>query len=242
MKRKLIYVMSAMLLVGGIAGCGSKTKTTEDTKKEVVEEQTTENQMDNTEVDGTEASKEKEETNLDELYTVEDVDGGVAIMQYKAYQENEVIEIPSEIKGKAVVSIGKKDDMCLGFANDYKVKKIVIPDSVKYIGKESFTLCRGLETVEFGMGIEEIGEQAFNSCHSLKEVKFSEGLKKLDLGAFSACFELESVTLPGSLTEIADGNFVGSRKKVVITAPSGSAAEKYTKEIAEETGATFKAQ
>lgn len=242
MKRKFIIVMSAVLLVGGITGCGSKSKKTEDTNTKVVGEQTTENATENsTEKVETKATTD-DDTKLEEMYTVEEVDGGVAITQYKATKENETIIIPKEINGKEVVSIGKNDEKCSGFVYDTVIKKVVIPDSVKLIGEETFRFCTNIETVEFGTGIEEIGAHAFNGCDSLKEVKLSEGLTKLGIASFSMCSKLSSVSLPKSLLEIGDGNFLGCADNMVIISESGSVAEEYTKVIAEQCNVTFQAQ
>lgn len=73
----------------------------------------------------------------------------------------------------------------------YGLRTILIPDSVKKIGKEAFSGCFNLllktSGSAFGNGVEEIGEKAFATCVSLERIGFPSSLKTIGQGAFANC-------------------------------------------------------
>lgn len=111
----------------------------------------------------------------------------------KTYLGNDrEVTIPSDIDGMPVTEIG---DYCFngdsrliapgeGFENhpnarnNRRIRKVVIPSSVKVIG-----------------------EYAFSDMDRLKEVVFSEGLKTIEPFAFAYCPKLEEISLPESLVD-----------------------------------------
>ncbi|WP_220149513.1 leucine-rich repeat domain-containing protein, partial [Metamycoplasma hominis] len=66
---------------------------------------------------------------------------------------------------------------------DKKTTKVIIPGSVK-----------------------EIGRRAFSNCKNLKEVILNEGLEKIGSGAFRNT-KIESINIPGSVKEIGEDAF-----------------------------------
>ena len=44
------------------------------------------------------------------------------------------------------------------------IKELILPDSVKTIGKSSFANCRELENVKLSSNLKSIPEEAFTSC------------------------------------------------------------------------------
>lgn len=59
------------------------------------------------------------------------------------------------------------------FKNAKKLQTVVIADSVRYIGKSTFSGCTALEKVTTGNGITSIGSKAFYGCKKLKTIKIS---------------------------------------------------------------------
>ena len=80
----------------------------------------------------------------------------------------EAIEIPKEIKGIAVTSIGSKAFYwCSGLTS------IEIPAGVTSIGEYAFEGCSGLTSIEIPVGVTEIGYAAFSGCSGLKDVYYT---------------------------------------------------------------------
>lgn len=111
----------------------------------------------------------------------------------KAYLGNDrEVTIPSEIDGKPVTEIGsysfngfkRLNDSGSGFENhpnernNKKIRKVIIPSSVRIIG-----------------------ENAFGNIDRLKEVIFSEGLETIEPFAFAYCPKLKAISLPDSLVD-----------------------------------------
>lgn len=78
-----------------------------------------------------------------ELFEFSEYDGGFQLVSVKG--EEEVYEIPSEREGKKVIRIGNGV-----FADNSRVKKIVIPETVKEIGERAFYGCTALTEVVYG--------------------------------------------------------------------------------------------
>lgn len=123
-------------------------------------------------------------------YTYKIVDGGIAITHFSnAGGDNySKIILPSELDGKKVIGIGMMDgtaSMCF----DLGIKKceVVIPDTVKYIGKKAFAATDGLAKVSGGKNVAEIGEEAFDMCKKLEEITFINKVQSVASNAFSGC-------------------------------------------------------
>lgn len=145
------------------------------------------------------------------------------------------VVIPSEFNGVPVEKIGDR-----AFAG-YQLTSVVIPPSVKEIGKEGFRNNPLLSSVKLNEGLEIIGEQGFrnigiNSIYIPSTVKemgketfsFSEKLKTVAFGNNSnlksipdECFDstsLESIDIPNSVESIGNSAF-SSTKLRTITIP-----------------------
>lgn len=72
------------------------------------------------------------------------------------------ITIPSEYNGVAVTEIINQ-----GFYNCRGITKVIIPDSITYIGDGAFSGCEELETVIIGNGVTYIGIEAFHHDDNL---------------------------------------------------------------------------
>jgi len=83
----------------------------------------------------------------------------------KLYKEE--IVIPEKVDGHTVVAI----ESC-AFMNA-NITKIVLPDTIKFIGYHAFLNCKFLESVNFPKNLEMIGTYAFAECTSLKNVEIN---------------------------------------------------------------------
>ena len=55
------------------------------------------------------------------------------------------------------------------FEANYNIVEVSMPDSLKYIGCDSFNYCENLKYVKFGSGLKEIGEAAFGGCPNMQK-------------------------------------------------------------------------
>lgn len=122
------------------------------------------------------------------------------------YYEREPIDgsldlvIPSEIGGCPLVSISKSAFSYYsgGWPCWYgcsALHSVVIPGSVKAIGRGAFAGCPNLTYVEIEDGVVEIGEEAFLNCSSLVEASISRDVMDIGSFAFGQCESLLAVTL-----------------------------------------------
>lgn len=88
-----------------------------------------------------------------------------------------------------------------------RLQSIVLPASVKSIGKYAFSWCMSLENVTLSDNLLSIGEYAFHQCVCLLSIDLPDGLQSIGYNAFVHCEELTSVRIPASVTSIAGNCF-----------------------------------
>ena len=111
-----------------------------------------------------------------------------------------------------VVGIGK-----YAFADSYGFQTIVIPESVKYIGKSAF-FKSAIQCVNIPDSVECIGEDAFAICEALTEVVLSKSIIELD-GTFAGCDKLKYIDIPDSVINIGEGTFSGCKSLMSVIIP-----------------------
>lgn len=129
--------------------------------------------------------------------------------------------------------------ICKGaFRSNKKVKSVVIPNSVKYIGCGAFQGCTSLNSVSFPSEIVYIGKDGFNNT-SIMEVNLSQSLvEKIEPRTFRFCKKLKSVFFPNRLNFIGENAFSGSglelidlSKTEVTEIKTGAFAATYAKTV-----------
>ena len=107
----------------------------------------------------------------------------------------EAIEIPKEIKGIAVTSIGSKAFYwCSGLTS------IEIPAGVTSIGEYAFSGCSRLTSIKIPAGVTSIGEYAFSGCSGLKSIEIPAGVTSIGDSAFRSCSGLKSIVVEAGNT------------------------------------------
>lgn len=76
------------------------------------------------------------------------------------------------------------------------IKKVVLPDSLKYIPEYAFYGCTALRSVEFGSGLEEVGQYAFYGCSSLESALLPEKTEVIGISAFEKS-GVKAITITG---------------------------------------------
>lgn len=100
-------------------------------------------------------------------------------------------------------------------------EKIVIPDSVTYIGTLAFYANDKLLGVRLSANLTEIPEQVFYDCEGLKTVEIPFGVKSIASSAFERCLNLENLLIPDSMQSIGDNAFNNCDSLTEINIPDG---------------------
>ncbi len=100
-----------------------------------------------------------------------------------------------------------------------KISSLVLPDSVKAIGHNSFGGCKELVSVKFPDNLEEIGAHAFWYCQKLDNVIFPSSTKIVNESAFESCAKLKNLKMNEGLEQICSKAFLGCGLSIV-TIPS----------------------
>ena len=227
MNKKLLSGLCAAVLLSGLVGCGPKepkqdTTTSTSTNETKETEKNTTTTTNNSEV--TEKNfKDFPETD-EKYFTYDEWQEGYVI--YSCTSDDKVVRVPKEIKGKPVIAIGER-----GLANLKHCEAIVLPDTVRYIGKGAFTIDNKLKYVHFGKSIETVEDDVFNSDSSLESVVFPEGTKSIGTLVFWGAESIKSITIPASVTEITEYFYFvdNCNPDVEIHTPKGSKAEEVAK-------------
>jgi hypothetical protein len=130
------------------------------------------------------------------------------------YEYVRKVNIPIEIDGKSVTSIGE-----YAFYKCTSLTEITIPDSVTSIGYGTFSGCTSLTEITIPDSVTSIGEYAFRGCTSLTEIKIPDSVTSIGQYAFCVCTSLTEITIPDSVTSIGEGVFFGCTSLTEITIP-----------------------
>ncbi len=125
------------------------------------------------------------------------------------------IKIPEVIFGNIKV-IGVADK---AFFKRADIVKVSLPDSVEFIGKNSFAWCPSLQSVKM-RGVKIIDERAFMGDGKLFDIEFSDKLSDIGDKAFAYCNSLVAISLPENLEYLGSGVFEGCRYLKYVYVPS----------------------
>ncbi len=123
-------------------------------------------------------------------------DGTAEITYY--YGSQTELEIPSEIDGYTVTSIGDY----VFYHCTTSLTSVIIPNSVTSIGTWAFRKCTSLANATIGDSVTSIGMEAFEDCTSLTSITIPDSVTSIGKGAFEGCTSLASITIPNSVTSI----------------------------------------
>ena len=164
----------------------------------------------------------------DESYFDITEDGVISLKNFDDYYHNESewqienVVIPKEVNGIEVVEIGeamfKASDDILGVSNSISnnLKTVVIPDTVKVIGKEAFEYCKELTKIEIPNSVEVIYAEAFTNCSSLSVITIPNNIKSIGQWAFAGCTSIENITIPSSVINMESWVFDGWNENQTI--------------------------
>ena len=139
----------------------------------------------------------------------------------RCYEYVRKVNIPIEIDGKFVTSIGKE-----AFSNCTGLTEITIPDSVTSIEDYAFSNCTSLTEITIPDSVTSIESGTFSGCTSLTEITLPDSVTDIEgqyydgysyYGAFSRCTSLTEITIPDSVTSIGECVFSGCTGLTEIT-------------------------
>ena len=124
------------------------------------------------------------------------------------------IEIPSEIDGFPVTSIG-----AAAFYRCGNLTSVTIPNGVASIGHSAFSDCYRLTSITLPDSVASIGSTAFNYCYSLTSITIPDRVINIGSYTFYMCESLTSITIPDNVTSIGESAFQHCRsiESVYIT-------------------------
>lgn len=108
-----------------------------------------------------------------------------------------IVNIPATVPfhGHDYKVVAIDDDAFLTCIN---VSYIVLPSTLKHIGKKAFLFCQGLSSLTLPEGLISIDDEAFYECDKLESLVLPKSLSEIGVRTFSHCDNL-NVT-------VADGN------------------------------------
>ncbi len=160
-------------------------------------------------------------------YDFEIVDGGVEITHYNDREFTGVLEIPAELGGHPVVSLGSGsfgyDPFSSMPPSAAAISGVVIPDSVVDIADYAFAYCPNLVEVVMGQNVVSIGMggqgSTFAQCNNLQTIDLGESLEMIGDWVFWGCEALANITFPNSLTSIGANAFSGCNALTSVAIP-----------------------
>lgn len=133
-------------------------------------------------------------------FDYKETDQGITITKYTGMDPKPRIE--NAYNGKPVTEIADET-----FFNCVRLKSVVIPDSVKAIGRSAFEGCTSLTSITIPENVTKIGESAFRNCSGLSSITIPSSITKLRQNTLEGCTSLVSVDLPNSVTTIGKAVF-----------------------------------
>ncbi len=149
-----------------------------------------------------------------DLYSSQPDGSGIRITLYKGSDDE--IEIPAELDGKKIISIGDG-----AFRDNTTVTSVTIPEGVTSIGNAAFAGCSNLAKITLPDSLNSIVAGAFNGCTSLKEITLPNNVTSIGMGTFQNCTGLTEITIPDKITSIGRNTFSGCTSLTKVTLPRG---------------------
>jgi len=100
-----------------------------------------------------------------------------------------------------------------------RMKKVVLPEGVQWIGQGAFMGNNKLETVVLPSSLTAIYQQAFQNCSKITRIVLPDGMTAVSSSCFAGCTSLARVHLPKGATTIGDNAFSGCAAMDSIVLP-----------------------
>jgi hypothetical protein len=107
------------------------------------------------------------------------------------------------------------------FSECSKLKNVVLPKTLKYMGIATFNKCTSLDTITIPEPMTNINEHCFYGCTGLTKVNMDRSnVSSISYRAFEGCSKLQEISIPETLWYIGDYAFMGTRSLHSLVFPS----------------------
>lgn len=124
--------------------------------------------------------------------------------------------IPTQYNNKPVREINE-----FAFMDCEKIRSVVLPAGITYIGEGAFQFCRKLQHVVVPDTVLSIGSGAFKYCAQLNEIILPNKITEIPDELFEGCVRLKKVVLQGSILEIGNNSFYNCQSLDNFIFPEG---------------------
>lgn len=134
-----------------------------------------------------------------------------------------IITIPGQIsfEGNSKIVTGITES---AFMNCGQLQKVIIPATVKSIGKMAFYNCSLLEEVNIPDAVTELPDYCFFGCKALQQINLSNQLEQIGISCFSGCSSMAQIEFPNSITKMKSFAFQSCSKLKQVTLPNNMTA------------------
>ena len=159
---------------------------------------------------------------IDDIYNIdtESATASVAMQNPIAQTPNVPIAIiPESVTSKSVTYpvVALEDN---AFYNCSKLTKVVIHNSVVFIGKGALRYCPSLVDVTLPDNLNSLSEDMFDGCTALETIDLPNNIKLIPEFTFSYCESLKSIVIPDGVETIGSQAFAHTYRLSSITIPS----------------------
>ena len=123
------------------------------------------------------------------------------------------------LDGKLVIGNNVTSISFHAFEGCDNIKSIVLPNSIKTIGEESFYGC-GMSSIVIPNSVTTIGMYAFYGCNNLTSISLPRSIESIENAAFGYCYGLTTIIIPDSVTSIGPNVFESCDNLKAIAIPS----------------------
>ena len=88
-----------------------------------------------------------------------------------------------------------------------QLSHIILPDSVRTIGRRAFAQCKQLWQIRLSDNIKTIGDDAFRECTALKDIILPKKIHEISNGMFMGCTRLKKVELSDYTSVVGNDAF-----------------------------------
>ena len=120
------------------------------------------------------------------------------------------VTVPDHVGDSRVTRIAPR-----AFAGNTRLETVILPDSVRNIGREAFLGCRRLREARLSARLKIIEDGAFSGCRALERIEIPAGTIHIGDRAFSGCAALPGLPLPASVGYVGENALPASSHRAV---------------------------
>lgn len=104
--------------------------------------------------------------------------------------------------------------------NNIELSDVIIPDSVKIIGKRVLYNGKSIKSITIPEGVTKIADYAFKGCSGITQICIPNSVTIIGNGTFTGCTSLVNILIPDAVTTIGNSAFEGCNSLSSIILPN----------------------